>query len=205
MSTYFGADSSRFWAMFLGRQSASCPIEDVDEWSTWFQGLLGTPPAPLTLSDGDKQLQQQLLSSKAQPASAFESLNSMFCPDLTDGDDCCVNEVGGCLAELPHRKAADLQGLTCELLSAGVSSVSAQGESCPAVCMPSAWSSVLHILCRMSLFDHLDPLDSHTYHHCCIPARLRRCQNLIRRRHPSTRTATGPFVSTAFLPRCLRG
>ena len=129
MSTYFGADSSRFWAMFLGRQPATCPIDDADEWSRWFQGLLGTPPAPLTLSDGDKELQQQLLSSKAQPTSAFESLNSMFCPDLTDGDDCCVNEVGGCLAELPHRKAADLQGLTCELLSAGASPVSVEGES----------------------------------------------------------------------------
>ena len=94
LSKFFGADSARFWQMFLGRQPATCPIEDVDEWSAWFQGLLGTPPAPLTLSDGDKQLQQQLLSSKAQPASAFESLNRLFCSDLTDSDYCCVNEVG---------------------------------------------------------------------------------------------------------------
>ena len=104
LSAYFGADSSRFWQMFLGRRSATCPIEDVDEWSAWFQTLLGTPPASLTLSDEDRQLQQQLLSSKARPASTFDSLNQPFCVDLTDSDDCCVKGVAGCLTELPHPK-----------------------------------------------------------------------------------------------------
>jgi hypothetical protein len=67
---------------------------------------MGTQPAPLELSAAEVAVKEQLVSAQQHDPATMASLNDPF----------TFTEIADVLCSLPKGKAADLQGLTCELL-----------------------------------------------------------------------------------------
>lgn len=112
LELYFGQKQRDFWKVFLEKQHSPCPIDDVEAWASRFATLFGSPPQELHLTAADTALQQQLMSCRGLSAASFDCLNVPY----------SIAELANCLYCLPSGKAADMQGLTCELLAACASS-----------------------------------------------------------------------------------
>jgi len=141
IETYFGPGQRDFWKVFLNKHHSPCPVDDVEAWASRFATLFGCPPPELHLTDADTTLQQQLLSCRGLVAASFDCLNEPF----------SISELTECLKGLPTGKAADVQGLTCELLAACASSMvvpaedGSGGSSVVYACRP-ALECILHIM-----------------------------------------------------------
>jgi hypothetical protein len=109
LDTYFSDHQRDFWKVFQATINPPCPISDLQEWTDYFKGLFGTaPPVPLQLSAEQVALKQQLFDQYKQPPGHMSPLNKEFTRE----------EVQLAMQSLPRFKAADSQGLTCELLRA---------------------------------------------------------------------------------------
>ena len=110
LETYFSEHQRDFWRVFNATKHAPCPITDVAEWTDYFKGLYGEQPPELQLSAEHEALQARLHDEYRQSASDMSSLNEPLTYD----------EVAAAMRQLPRFKAADAEGLTCELLRAAM-------------------------------------------------------------------------------------
>jgi exonuclease III len=131
LAIYFSRDQHVFWRDFLGMLSAPCHITNIDEWTTWFQALMSQAlPAQLTASpqDAARVAGQPSTSGPAAAPSALPPAHQALKQQLHDqhvrqpGDGhACLNdpagvpEVRAIMAALRLRKAADPEGLTCDM------------------------------------------------------------------------------------------
>jgi hypothetical protein len=107
LQTFFSKHSGQFWKAFLGKRDAMCPITDVHEWTDWFRGIMGEPAPIQAIMDGDMlNTAVSLRERHTVPVEDMATLNDPF----------TLDEVIEVLQALPLGKAADAQGLTCELL-----------------------------------------------------------------------------------------
>jgi hypothetical protein len=111
LQTYFSMHQGQFWKAFLGKRDAVCPITDVHEWTDWFCGIMGSPAAAQdTAEHSHSAVAAGLHERHVVPQESMEVLNEPI----------TIDEVVEVLQALPSGKAADVQGLTCELLRLAV-------------------------------------------------------------------------------------
>jgi exonuclease III len=108
LASYFGSGPRAFWKSLLGKQDAKCPITDVGEWTTHFKGIMGVAPEPIVLSS-DQQQVKSLLQARLSRVMG-EDDTSRLNAAITEDEVACI------MRGLPNGKAADIMGLTCELL-----------------------------------------------------------------------------------------
>ena len=146
LDTYFSDHQRDFWRVFNATKHAPCPISDVGEWTEYFKGLFGEEPPALQLSADQQALKDALLSANSKPAEDMSTLNEAFTYD----------EVASAMRALPRFKAADADGLTCELLRAAMHddySREAAGEG-QAEGLPGGTSTHL-VECLVHILQHL--------------------------------------------------
>ena len=109
LDAYFSDRQRDFWKAFQTSKHPPCPVSNLSQWTSHFQGVFGTaPPPPLQLDEVDTALKQQLFDRFRQPQDCMAPLNAKITRE----------EVQSAMRSLPRFKAADSQGLTCELLRA---------------------------------------------------------------------------------------
>ena len=109
LDTYFSDRQRDFWKAFQTNKHPPCPVSDLSQWTSHFKGVFGTaPPPPLQLDEVDTALKQQLFDKYKKPHECMATLNVEITKE----------EVRSAMISLPRFKAADNQGLTCELLRA---------------------------------------------------------------------------------------
>ena len=108
INTYFSNMQRDYWRVFSSVRPPVCPITDVDEWTRHFVSIMGQQPQPQVLSSADAAVRLALFSACREDPSEFDCLNDPY----------TVEEIADVMASLPAGKAADSQGLTCELLKA---------------------------------------------------------------------------------------
>jgi exonuclease III len=107
LQTYFSMQQGQFWKAFLGKRDSACPITDVDEWTDWFCSIMGSP---VDAHDTTGPHYSDVATSlHALHVVSPDSMNALNAPITVD-------EVIEILQALPNGKAADLHGMTCELL-----------------------------------------------------------------------------------------
>jgi hypothetical protein len=106
---FYSRDARQFWRELQGNLGVKCPIADVHQWTRHFEELMAAPPTQAEAAQLDaeqQQARQELFDAHAQPTAAMAHLN----------DAACQDELLTILRALPTNKAADAQGLTCELV-----------------------------------------------------------------------------------------
>jgi sorting nexin-29 len=112
INAYFSEAQRDFWRVFNSGKAPVCPNSDMAAWTAHFISVLGQQPSPLQLSAQNQQAKAQLLSHTAVDANIMSSVNE----PVTE------LEVAGVMQSLPCGKAADCDGLTCELFKHAASS-----------------------------------------------------------------------------------
>jgi sorting nexin-29 len=126
LETYFGPNQKDYWQAFFGAGRPLTPLTDVGAWTQYFRALLGAPMAPLSLTPADAALRDSLYAVSARgSAEDMEELNAPV----------SYEEAQSCMG-LPSGKAADLSGMTGEMLSVAGSELKVAQESQP-VCRPA--------------------------------------------------------------------
>jgi hypothetical protein len=138
LTKYYSEQQRDFWARLKGSRRRQGNVVDADLWTQHFTGIMGTHPAPQFLSQEHADLRQRVFDGCRRDADVFDCLNA----PVTQAEVC------GIMRTLPSGKAADLQGLTCELFkcAAGQSSESDEAPSCPELvaCVTAIVQRVLH-------------------------------------------------------------
>ena len=106
LDSYFSETQRDFWRAFNSGKALSCPKSNIAAWTQHFIAILGQQPAPLQLSDSQQATKDALLTSIAVDPGSMNQLNAPV----------TVEEVAAVMQSLPTSKAADCQGLSCELL-----------------------------------------------------------------------------------------
>lgn len=107
LETYFGPHQKDYWQVFFGCGKGTTPLTDVGAWTQYFTALLGTDLAPHVLSQSDTGLKDQLYA--VCPKGSVADMGELNAP-------VSFEEAQACMA-LPSGKAADVFGMTGELLS----------------------------------------------------------------------------------------
>ena len=131
IGSFFTMPQGLFWRIFHGRRQSCEGLPDVTAWTEHFKGIMGSPPSVIDLQPSHFLLQHDLYHKNALPQGILDGLNEPF----------SFVEVAEILQSLPKGKAADSQGLTCELLRLAASPVrrnagQPEGANVDLVCAP---------------------------------------------------------------------
>ena len=139
LQTYFSMQQGQFWKAFMGKRDAACPITDVDDWTDWFCSIMGSRVDAHDNADpAHSHIASSLRERHAVPPGSMDVLNQPI----------TLDEVVETLQALPCGKAADVHGMTCELLRLAVVRVPASDVLEPDaeyVCQPLV-ACLMHIL-----------------------------------------------------------
>lgn len=140
LTKYYSEHQRDFWVKLKGSRRLQGDVVDIDSWTQHFSGIMGSYPGPQFLSQEHADLRQRVFDECRRDADVFECLNA----PVTQAEVC------GIMRALPSGKAADLQGLTCELFrcaaGAGQTSQTDDAPSCPELvaCVTAVIQRMLH-------------------------------------------------------------
>lgn len=109
LHVFFSRRQRDFWKVFLGkhnRAQGQCAIADVSQWTRWFRNLM-QPPVRTHVNDPDLTTMHSRL---AEVAASYHADMSRL------NDPVTLSELLQTIRRLPAGRAADADGLTCELL-----------------------------------------------------------------------------------------
>jgi hypothetical protein len=128
LETYFGPEQKNYWRVFFSETVPTNPLSDVGACTDYIQALLGAIPDPLVLSEQQIALKARLYD--AAPKGTADDMVELNSP-------VSLEEAQACML-LPTGRAADLQGLTGELLRGVGSEVPVPGQDVGrAICPPA--------------------------------------------------------------------
>jgi hypothetical protein len=121
LEAYFGSNQKDYWHAFFGVGKPATPLTDVSAWTQYFRALLGAPVAPLSVTPADAALRDSLYAASA--CGSADDMAELNAPVSFEEAQSCMG--------LPSGKAADLSGMTGEMLSVAGSELKVAQESQP--------------------------------------------------------------------------